>query len=49
MGPDIIPIPGSRQSITITPGSTSSFYSAIFSFDENENMSEMSNVDVVNP
>jgi hypothetical protein len=44
VGPDMIPMPDSRHSLTITPDSRGPFYAAIFSFDVNDNMSRMSNV-----
>lgn len=45
VGPDLQPIPNKKQKIAITiPDSTNSFYAAIFTFDENDNMSPMSNI-----
>jgi len=44
VGTDLVPIPGSKQSITIRSSKTKPFYAAIFSFDGNDNMSPMSNV-----
>jgi hypothetical protein len=49
VGPGLVPIPGSKQSITIKPSRTKPFYAAIFSFDENDNMSPMSNVAKATP
>lgn len=44
IGPHLHPVPGQKQSLTITPPSTVPFYAAIFTFDENDNMSSISNV-----
>ncbi len=44
IGPSFKPEPGRRQSITITPSTPSPFYAAIFTFDNQGNMSPMSNV-----
>ncbi|MBW2645062.1 MAG: cadherin-like domain-containing protein [Deltaproteobacteria bacterium] len=44
VGTDLLPIPGSKQCITIRPSKIKPFYVAIFSFDGNDNMSPMSNV-----
>ncbi len=44
VGPNLTPVPGSKQSITLTPPSVSPFYAAIFTFDQANNMSAMSNV-----
>lgn len=45
VGPDLRQVPGKEQEITIAiPNSINSFYAAIFTFDENDNMSPISNV-----
>jgi hypothetical protein len=44
VGPTIKPQPGRQQTIRISVGNAPRVYAAIFSFDRNENMSDMSNV-----
>lgn len=44
IGPKLTPAPGTKQQLRFTPPSTDSVYVAIFTFDEINNMSAMSNV-----
>lgn len=44
VGPNLTPRPGFTQIVTVSPASTSPFYAAIFSFDQANNVSVMSNV-----
>jgi hypothetical protein len=44
VGPNLIPDPGTQQSLVINPSYTNPFYAAIFTFDRADNMSAMSNV-----
>ncbi len=42
--PNLIPNPGTQRSLVISPSSTTPFYAAIFTFDQADNRSAMSNV-----
>ena len=44
VGPDLAPVPGRVQNLSIPIGSATTVYAAIFTFDEEDNMSAMSNV-----
>jgi hypothetical protein len=44
IGPKLLPVPGTKQQLRFTPPSTDSVYVAIYTFDEIDNMSPMSNV-----
>ena len=46
VGPDLAPVPGESQSLSFAIGSSTTVYAAIFTFDEADNMSAMSNVAV---
>jgi hypothetical protein len=43
-GPSLIPTPGARQSLLIDTGGAAPVYAAIFTFDQADNLSAMSNV-----
>lgn len=49
VGPDLTPVAGQQQTLTFTPVFTGPCYVAIFSFDQVDNMSGMSNVVRVMP
>jgi hypothetical protein len=49
IGPDLMPVGGQQQSLTFTPVFTGPCYVAMFSFDQADNMSAMSNVVRVMP
>jgi hypothetical protein len=44
IGPLLVPVGGTQQSITLAGIATSPFYAAIFTFDNQDNMSPMSNL-----
>jgi hypothetical protein len=48
IGPDLVAKPGSKQTLTFSSNPSTALYFAVFSFDENDNMSAMSNVACTN-
>jgi hypothetical protein len=44
IGPDLMAKPGSKQTLTFSSNPSTALYFAVFSFDENDNMSAMSNI-----
>ncbi|MEW6327116.1 MAG: hypothetical protein AB1487_05915 [Thermodesulfobacteriota bacterium] len=48
VGPDLVAKPGSKQTLSFSSNPSTALYFAVFSFDENDNMSAMSNVACTN-